>query len=50
MAARRGFRAVGIDRDAADRIENEFWVATLAKAIGVAKDDAFLCFLSIFKY
>ena len=50
VAVRRGFRAVGVDGDAADRMENEFWVATLAEATGVAKDDAFLCFLSIFKY
>src|SRR5213083_692992 len=29
VAARRGFGAAGIDRDAAARMENEFWVATL---------------------
>ena len=46
VAARRGFRNVGVDGDAAARMENEFWVATLAEATGVAKDDAFCVFLA----
>ena len=49
VVVRRGFRAIGRDAASVDRIENEFWVAILVEATGVA-NDTLLCFLGIFEH